>query len=449
MNSRRAGSRWMVLVCLIFSASFGFSTASPAGSLEPPISSTAAGSYGGIEYVRHTGRFSGVTAQGFYYVPYEIWAPANATERNGTVVIEPPHFFYGATAGRDELIGRDVLFGQGFAHASVGFSPFLMNILDPTAMDVVIGGRDVAIVKQFSEALAADPVARDLLGPLAARYAFGASQSAEVLLELMYGPGAEGLFDLTLLSVTAWRVDSPPTWFPPVPDALPDDFVPVDGVGKVLLVNAEGDQLFSQSEELRAAVDHPDYRLYEVAGAAHLPLPLTDPLRGLYNPLGTWGEFDVTRAVFVAGHRWVQAGEAPPPNTLLDAAPAGQIDPVYGVVTGIARDANLNALGGVRYPDVEVGRALFIASDLDEGVPVPGLDDLTGLVGNYFDLACVPAPGDASQKPRFRNHGDYVNQVARQTSRLVAQRFLLPEDGERLVQIAAQSQVGRPGSCGP
>ncbi len=108
--------------------------------------------------------------------------------------------------------------------------------------------------------------------------------------------------------------------------------------------------------------------------------------------------------------------------------------------TGIARDANLNALGGVRFPDVEVGRAQFIASLLDfEFFP-----DLPGLIGAWFDLQCVPL---ADGSPRFASHGDYVKRVVQQANALRKSGFLLEADAEALKQQAAESEVGKPGTC--
>jgi alpha/beta hydrolase family protein len=113
---------------------------------------------------------------------------------------------------------------------------------------------------------------------------------------------------------------------------------------------------------------------------------------------------------------------------------------VYGFETGIARDAELNALGGIRFPDVEVGRALFIASLLDFEI-LPGLP---GLVGAWFDLQCVPVADGSS---RFASHGDYVRRVVRQTNALHRSGFLLGADAETLKQQAAESEVGKPDTC--
>jgi hypothetical protein len=404
------------------------------------------GNFQGIDYVRHSGRFVGQTARGPYRVPFEIVAPASPEQGNGTVVIEPPHFLFGPSA-RDIVLGPDLLFDGRFSHASVGFANQGLNLLDPTAADAVIAGfpapvnappfpRDVEILRQFAEALVEDPVAVAMLGRVERRYAYGLSQSAEALYELFYGPGAAGLFDLTLLNVPLWR---PAFARPDVLAALPATFTPLADIGKVMFVSAEGDLLISQSLQLRNAMSHPDYRVYEVAGAPHLP---QDVVIGEVrtNPLDI---APVVRAAFVAGDRWVTSNALPPASRLLDAADPNEIDPVYWAPTGIARDANLNALGGVRFPDVESGRALHIASALDVEV-LPGLP---GLIGLFFDLACAPAPGTASLTPRFSNHGKYVGWVARQARKLARQGFLLQEDANALINAAAKSDVGQPGTC--
>jgi hypothetical protein len=120
-------------------------------------------------------------------------------------------------------------------------------------------------------------------------------------------------------------------------------------------------------------------------------------------------------------------------------APPGEIDPVYGFPTGIARDEDGNAEGGVRLPDLHVGRAQYIALD----VSVPGLP----VNGTSIDLACEPRSGDATQEPRFARHGQYSSAFVRQVNRLRAAGFLLPEDGDAMKKTAARSSVGKPASC--
>ena len=419
-------------------------TPATAGVLETG-SEEPYGKFSGVDYVRYTGRFIGATSQGEFRVPFEIVAPANPARASGTIVIEPPHFLLGVP-GRDATLGNEFLFERRMSHASVGFAVTGGNLLDPGATDLIIAGqpaipdafpfaRDVEILAQFSEALIDDPFAREMLGHIRSRYAYGVSQSAEAIFELQYGRGAEGLFDLTLMHVPLWR---PPFADPRTLATLPDEFRPLTAVGKVLIVSTEGDLIASEAIELRNAVQGasaaPNYRLYEVAGAPHLPQPV--PL----NPLDSGS---IVRAAFIAGDRWVRFDRNPPASRLLDAAPEGEIDIIHGRVTGIARDFDGNALGGIALPDVETGRALFVAS-----IPVTIPPGLVGLIGSWFDLACAPRPGSGSLEPRFANHGEYVRGVARQSVGLLRAGYLLPDDALAIVIDAADSDVGKPGSCG-
>jgi hypothetical protein len=405
---------------------------------------TPFGTFNGIAFVRHTGRFEGVTELGAFRVPYEIVAPADPGRGNGVVLFEPPHNAFGPVA-REFVLGRELLFGNGFSYAAVGFGVNGLNILDPTAADPMIAGvpvespglirfggpADEEIIVQFVNALRTEPFGVAALGAVEQVYAYGTSQTAGALLETLYSPGGPGLFDLTVLHVAVWR---PPFAFGEFERIL-GEFEPLAGVGRIVFVESEGDQIVSDAEQFRRAVGAPDYRVYEVAGAAHLPTP-TNPL----------DHFAVTRAIFVAGDRWVRSGVEPPPTTLLESAPAGQIDPVYGVETGIARDGDLNALGGVRLPDLAVGRARFVASD--PATLPPGFPPVFAvLTGSMVDLACEPLAGSDTDEPRFRNHGDYVNAFARQVNELRRQGFLLEADAEAMKERAAESAVGKPGTC--
>jgi len=407
------------------------------------------GTYRGVQYMRHAGRFVGTTANGEFRVPYEIVAPADPQDANRTVVFEPPHFLFAAN-GRDSTLGPELLFNRRFSHATVGFSNNGSNLLDPGAGDAVIAGqpvlagiapikRDVEILRQFVEALCTDAYAIEVLGEIRRRYAYGVSQSAEAIFELQYSTGIDGLFDLTVLHVPLWR---PSFAEPPVLERLPESFSALPDVGKVMLINSEGDLLITGSKPFRDAVSGPgandNYRLYEVAGAPHLPLDLViDSVQ-----LNTLDVAPVVRAAFVAGNRWVRHHKRPPENRLLDAAPAGEIDPIYWMESGIARDADGNALGGVRFPDVENGRALHIASALDVEI-IPGLP---GLIGLWFDLACAPAQGDDTE-PRFASRRHYLRSVIRQTRRLLIAGYILPVDARTIIRATRESDVGGESYC--
>src|SRR5215208_3195129 len=161
------------------------STASAAGKLQPP-SKTSLGTFHGVEYFQYEGLFAGKTSTGKYSVPYRISAPANPRSANSsTVLVEPPHFATG-TFLRESYLGRPFLFGEGFLHASVGYSTTFNRILDPTAKGVFINGgvvdgngrTDDEIIVDFARALRSDLV-RALIGPATRRYLAGFSDSAE------------------------------------------------------------------------------------------------------------------------------------------------------------------------------------------------------------------------------------------------------------------------------
>jgi len=153
----------------------------------------------------------------------------------------------------------------------------------------------------------------------------------------------------------------------------------------------------------------------------------------------------VARALFLAGHGWATEGIEPPPSAYLAEAPEGQIDPVYlaeyglELEAGIARDENGNALGGIRMPDLEIGRGQYIALD-------PASFFGMGLLGAFHDLQCEPLPDGST---RFPDHASYVSRFTQQAQRLVAEGFLLPEDAERLIADATKSDVGDPSACAP
>jgi hypothetical protein len=295
--------------------------------------------------------------------------------------------------------------------------------------------RDVEIIKQFTEALTHDTWAQSVLGDVTARHAYGASQTAEVLNEMMYGSDIEGLFDFILLMLNVWQLEAPVSEIGrPEPGAIPEEYVPIDGIGKVNTVNAEGDQFFSGAEQIRNGLAHLDYRLCEVAGATHFAsiyLPQGFPGLEILNPLDVG---PVGRAAFLAGHRWATEGVKPPQNAILD-----------GVEDGIARDADGNALGGVQLPEIAIGRGQYVGW-IDFPLPLPGGDFLP-LLGLFQDLACEPAASSSIDYPRFRNHGSYVSDYAHQANQLVQQGYLLPEDAERMIDVAGDSSISKPLSC--
>jgi len=430
----------------------------PAGAATfSEVASEPFGTFRDTEFVRHTGRFEGTTSMGDYSVPFEVVAPADAAESTGTVLFEPPQWAF-ASFGRDLIIGRNTIFNRGIGYAAVGFGVDGGNILDPRLPDLEVAGAavpapgevrgsgptDLEIIIQFVEAMRSAPT--DVgLEAVDEVYAYGYSRSADALMAIQQtvtGTDRADLFDLTLLhspSFDKFAVDRPGP--PPggLFDALGGEYVPPADVGRVMFVMTEGDLVIFEVDGFRDVVGMDDYRLYEVAGAAHTPnVPELAGLDIGDNPLD---QFAVTGAVFAAGHDWMRRGIEPPASALLAPAPAGEADPVYGFETAIARDADGNALGGIRLPDLAAGRALYIASDPESpnaGVP------FTALTGSRVDLECEPAP-DGGERFDFRRVYDW--RVALQAIDLMQDGFLLKGDGIRRIFEAVDAEVGRDARC--
>ncbi|MEM7415331.1 MAG: alpha/beta hydrolase domain-containing protein [Gemmatimonadota bacterium] len=404
--------------------------AAPAGQFVEVGEAEAFGRFLGRDYVRITGRFEGTTSAGEYRVPFEIVVPEHAHDGNGTVLIEPPHFAQ-RFSGRDDYLGQDFLFNRGYRWASVGWSTFAQSVLDPEATDVEIpGGQDDEIVVQFVNALKHSHEGAQLLGKAHRFYGFGFSQTSWLMHRLLRSEHGPGLFDFTMLAATWWQGGG-----------FQGEYTPVTGVGKVMIVQAEADLVISDGRVLRAAADRPStYRVYEVAGAAHIPdipenydNPVFGPGIEGTNPVD-WSI--IARAAFVAGDRWHRWHRSPTASVFLDDDTSGDPDPVYGFPTQIARNADTNALGGVRLPEVELGVWRAQAADPNAQVGF--------LTGAFEDISCTPA---ADGSVRFPRRGTYLRDVVRQVRELRRDRLMLHKDAIEAIAYAFASDIGRRGSC--
>jgi len=258
------------------------------------------------------------------------------------------------------------------------------------------------------------------------------------LLNLGLNPESAGLIDLYVLVATLWE----PIFIPEAAEVFPrtkGEFDPAELNGKAMFVMTEGDLLISRSSQLLNSVGDPDTRLYQIAGGAHTPLTgafgIRDQLPFEANGLD-WTP--VVRAAFINADRWVRFGDQPPPDQLLETTT--EVDPVYDIVTGIARDENLNALGGVRLPRVAVGQFAYTASLLEFELQ-PGLP---GLIGVETDLECVP---QADGSERFPFPALYDWRFALQVVDLLDRDLLLRNDGIRMIFAARDVDVGRDSRC--
>src|SRR5688572_308770 len=90
---RRLGAA-AVLAVVVGSSTLSDARAETPDDIGAPQMSSF-GTFGGIDYVKYRGVFEGETSTGGFRVPYQIIAPADPTEGNGTVLVEPSHFMIG------------------------------------------------------------------------------------------------------------------------------------------------------------------------------------------------------------------------------------------------------------------------------------------------------------------------------------------------------------------
>lgn len=241
-------------------------------------------------------------------------------------------------------------------------------------------------------------------------------------------------------------------------------------------------------------VDPPaESRIYLLAGTQHGPGATALTRQTTYgaraaNPLNTVNHTPLMRALLIALEDWVAEGSEPPPSRfprLTDgtARPRPEVLEAFGSIPGAAllaadllptlRRVNLGA-----GPDEDFGRfptilgepypsyVSAVDSDGNEvaGIRMPGLavplgshtgwnprDPETGGTGQLLDmqgstllfentLADRERTGDPrpSIQERYASREDYLSRIRHAAERLVASRYLLPEDVEVVAQLAGE-----------
>ena len=212
-------------------------------------------------------------------------------------------------------------------------------------------------------------------------------------------------------------------------------------------------------------------RIYMMASAQHGPAafpPTTGQAQQLQNPNEYWWAM---RAILVGLDGWVRKGTAPPPTrvprvsdgTLVDHA-AFKFPAIPGVqspsiIPGGYRadlggptspripflvpqvDADGNDMGGIRMPDVAVPLATYTGWNFR--APATGAPtEIVPLNGSFIPFAATRAKREQSGDPRlsieerYPNRDAYLAKVRDAAQKLSAERYLLPQDVEPLVQHA-------------
>ena len=271
-------------------------------------------------------------------------------------------------------------------------------------------------------------------------------------------------------------------------------------VPKIVAVNTSAEYwrgdaslVHSDVEGTRDVAPHPQTRLYLFAGCQHtpgtLPPPDADPNTGSRGR-HTFNVVDyapLLRAVLMNLDRWVTDGAEPP----VSAVP--RLDDGTGVVAETTR-ATFTRIPGARFPDrVERPRRLDFGRDIDRGIvhelppkigapfvsfvpsvdadgnDIPGIrpvellaplatftgwnprhpdqgvpDDLMSMLGSTLPFASTRAAREASGDPRvsiderYGSRAAYLERAREAANMLVAQRHMLAEDVDAVVERAGR-----------
>ncbi|HEX4093047.1 MAG TPA: alpha/beta hydrolase domain-containing protein [Trebonia sp.] len=384
---------------------------------------------------------SGTAAGADYRTHLLVRRPADPDRFSGTVVLEVFHAAGTAPLWmfREYLVSR----GHGYAVVNAQHLP-LENLAKPSdparygslAIGGPAGARPVAHAITAQAAVLVRDSARSPFGP-------------GVRCVILGGVSQTGLFTLDFISEAhreARLIDGAPVfdgYFPlSAPGAAP---VPAVGVPVIHMPN-EGDFLMMADGFMPAHLDGPfgyrrddadtaadRYRLYELAGCAHIPtwhvsaqeFSAVPGLAEAVLPGDRLAQFPgiMYRAAALDNlWRWVTAGTAPPRAERLRLTGSGEI----------RRDQHGNAVGGVRSSHLDVPVATYIARAPDAG-PEPGL--------RRSQLG-IEAPFSADKLAElYGSSREYAQRTAGRLDELVRERWLLPEDAAVLAAEAAENEV--------
>ena len=181
-------------------------------------------------------------------------------------------------------------------------------------------------------------------------------------------------------------------------------------------------------------------RMYDVAGASHVTVADAPDCR---LPPGRLDWAPVARATLLRLDRWVGMNVAPPPTTLmpLEASTAETVlQAPRGLPEAVVQvpqlDADGNALGGVRLPDIAVPLGVH-------GMQNEPNSFSCSLVGAYLPFArtAAEADGRASLMERYGSEAGYQERVRVAARAAVRAGFLLPMDAAVIVNAAVGTPV--------
>jgi hypothetical protein len=217
----------------------------------------------------------------------------------------------------------------------------------------------------------------------------------------------------------------------------------------MIMINSTTDYLSLRASLARTGVEGtaeqaipPNVRVYDIAGASHVVAGKAD----CRLPLARLDWSPISRATLLSLDSWVAHNAEPPPSRLMPLVPSGEDPTVLRAPAHLAkaviqvprRDADGNAEGGVRLPDM----AAPLGAHGGQNQP---LTFACMLVGSYAAFARTAEEREAahdarpSVAERYHDRNDYVNRIRIAARALETSGFLLPEDAAIIIHAAAES----------
>jgi hypothetical protein len=449
------------------------------------ISGTAT-SYGSAHKLTKNGRWHVVPAHHAAYTTRVIvYRPIDASRFDGTVAIEWLNVTGGIDAAAAWLTGHTQMIRDGMAYVGVdaqeggiyGEKGSIASAdgagglkqTDPARYGALVHPGDsysYSIFEQTGEAVRTS--AATLLGGLKPKrvLAIGESQSAFRLVTYIDAiqPLSPGVYDGYLV-YSRGGDGADLSQSPQVTITTPTPtYIRTDVHVPILLFETEAD-LITLGYEAARQPPTKYIREWEIAGTAHddtygllysrsdndnevadieafesMLNPPKDPIPGIIDcaaPINAGSHTYEVRAAINALNQWVEDGHPAPQSPRLQLAPGGK---------KFMKDANGNALGGVRTPQVVAPVATL------SGIGQPNSSSLgqvgkqssptvgSGILCNIFGTT-VPFSA-AKLASLYPTHAAFVKKWDAAVAAEVRQGYLMAADGQTLDKIAAASKVG-------
>ncbi|HTZ86133.1 MAG TPA: alpha/beta hydrolase domain-containing protein [Solirubrobacteraceae bacterium] len=209
---------------------------------------------------------------------------------------------------------------------------------------------------------------------------------------------------------------------------------------KVLRIITEFENKAEQTEAEYPS--NPSLRHWEAAGASHVPFDAASnwapPIeRDLGPQIASCVKKPLSKIQwpFMVNvgtkdlEEWSEGGSPPP------LAPRGQ----YVNSKTLAKNSLGEALGGIRYPEIEVPIGIQTSENSAAPPPNPYPDSaFCQLLGGNVPFS------EETLNGLYTNYGEYVDKVKADTEKLEGEGFILPEDGARVIESAEEYPRLRP-----